>query len=104
MCRMSLSSLLRLMAAWIAEKHLEEEVLLDETFADSFFRCLEETYSCGDVAAHVAHGCMMAFDQYVVSPTPSTVFQFCITIFSFPQQVLQELDHMYFTFPVWSGT
>ncbi len=58
-----------LLAAWATEKQLDKQVLRDESLADHFFRYLEETYGCGNLASHVAHGCMMAFDEYVVSHT-----------------------------------
>ena len=64
---MSLPSLLQLLAAWTADKRLDQHVLGNETFADAFFRYLEEVYGCGNLASHVAHGCMLAFDEYLVS-------------------------------------
>ena len=58
-----------LMKAWAIEKHLDEQVVCEESLVDHFFRYLEETYGRGDLASHVAHGCMIAFDEYVVSHT-----------------------------------
>ena len=57
-----------LLAAWASEKALHQLVLSNERLIDHFFRYLEETYGCGNMAAHVAHGCMMAFADYVVRP------------------------------------
>lgn len=68
-----MSSLLALLAAWTTEKRLDQRVLVNESFADAFFRYLEETYGCGSLASHVAHACLLAFDEYVVSlSTPSS--------------------------------
>ena len=66
--RMSLSQLVSLLASWAMEKQLDEQVLCEESLVDNFFRYLEEAYGCGDLASHVAHGCMMAFDEYMVNP------------------------------------
>lgn len=64
---MTLPRLKSLLAAWTSEKLLHQLVLRDESLIDHFFRYLEETYGCGHLAAHVAHACIMAFDEYVVS-------------------------------------
>jgi len=64
---MSMSQLVSVLACWVREKQLDEQVLCEETLVDHFFRYLEETYGCGHLASHVAHGCMMAFDEYMVS-------------------------------------
>lgn len=64
---MSMARMVDLMKAWAIEKHLDEQVVCEETLVNHFFRYLEETYGCGDLASHVAHGCMIAFDEYVVS-------------------------------------
>lgn len=64
---MTLASLKSLMAVWASEKSLHQLVLIRESLIDHFFRYLEETYGCGHLAAHVAHACIMAFDEYVVS-------------------------------------
>ena len=64
---MTLPRLKRLLAAWTSEKSLHQLVLSDESLIDHFFRYLEETYGCGHLAAHVAHACIMAFDEYVVN-------------------------------------
>ena len=64
---MTLPRLKSLLAAWASEKSLHQLVLSDECLLDHFFRYLEETYGCGHLAAHVAHACIMAFDEYVVS-------------------------------------
>lgn len=65
--RMSKSQLVSLLGSWVTEKGLDEHVICEESLVDHFFRYLEEAYGCGDLASHVAHGCMMAFDEYVVS-------------------------------------
>ncbi len=65
---MSLSQLVSQLKSWVTEKQLDEHVLCEETLVDHFFRYLEEAYGCGHLASHVAHGCMMAFDEYMVSP------------------------------------
>ncbi len=65
-----MSRLVSLLVSWATEKQLDEQVLCEESLVDHFFRYLEEAYGCGDLASHVAHGCMMAFDEYVVSPPP----------------------------------
>ena len=62
---MSLPSLLQLLAAWTADKRLDQHVLGNETFADAFFRYLEEVYGCGNLASHVAHGCMLDVNEYL---------------------------------------
>lgn len=62
-----MSRLTSLLACWGSEKHLGQLVMTDESLIDHFFRFLEETYGCGHLAAHVAHGCVMAFDEHVVS-------------------------------------
>lgn len=64
---MTLPRLKSLLVAWASEKSLHQLVLSDECLLDHFFRYLEETYGCGHLAAHVAHACIMAFDEYVVS-------------------------------------
>ena len=64
---MTLPRLKSLLAAWASEKSLHQLVLRDESFIDHFFRCLEESHGNGHLAAHVAHACIMAFDEYVVS-------------------------------------
>ncbi|DBA69844.1 TPA: hypothetical protein ACH3X2_012558 [Trebouxia sp. C0005] len=64
--RMSKSQLVSLLGSWVTEKGLDEHVICEESLVDHFFRYLEEAYGCGDLASHVAHGCMMAFDEYVV--------------------------------------
>ena len=61
-----MSRLVALLAAWAGQKQLDQLVLTDESLIDHFFRYLEETYGCGHLAAHVAHACVMAFDEYVV--------------------------------------
>lgn len=63
---MTMARLKSLLAAWASEKALHDLVLSDESLIDHFFRYLEETYGCGHLAAHVAHGCIMALDEHVV--------------------------------------
>ena len=65
-----MSRLACLLASWVREKQLDEQVLCEESLVDHFFRYLEEAYGCGHLASHVAHGCVMAFDEYVVSSRP----------------------------------
>lgn len=55
------------LATWASEKSLHQVVLWDESLIDQFFRSLEETYGSGHLAAHVAHACIIALDEYVVS-------------------------------------
>ena len=62
-----MSQLVSVLACWVREKQLDEQVLCEETLVDHFFRYLEEAYGCGHLASHVAHGCVMAFDEYMVS-------------------------------------
>ena len=69
--RMTASRLVSLLAMWASEKRLDQLVLSDESLVDHFFRYLEETYGCGHLAAHVAHGCIMALDEHVVSRPPA---------------------------------
>ena len=68
---MTVSRLLSLLASWASAKCLDQLVLGDESLIDHFFRYLEETYGCGHLAAHVAHGCMIALDEHVVSHLPA---------------------------------
>lgn len=63
---MTVTKLKSLLAVWASEKCLHDLVFSDESLIDHFFRYLEETYGCGHLAAHVAHGCIMAFDEHVV--------------------------------------
>ena len=41
--------------------------LSEEQPADFFFRFIEDRYGHGDVASLVAHGCIQALEQHVVS-------------------------------------
>ncbi|KAA6417193.1 MAG: hypothetical protein FRX49_12830 [Trebouxia sp. A1-2] len=72
---------------------LDEHVICEESLVDHFFRYLEEAYGCGDLASHVAHGCMMAFDEYVgqnkvltsrmhalAGLLPEPVWQYCTSV------------------------
>ena len=59
------------LATWASQKLLHQVVLWDESLIDHFFRYLEETYGSGHLAAHVAHACIIAFDEYVVSKPQS---------------------------------
>ena len=62
-----MTKLKSVLAAWSSDKCLHDLVLGDESLIDHFFRYLEETYGCGHLAAHVAHGCIIALDEHVVS-------------------------------------
>ena len=72
--RINLQRLLKVLERWTIDKRLEQHVLVNESCADAFFRYLEEIYGCGHLASHVAHACMMAFDDYMVSSLINNLF------------------------------
>ena len=66
-CRMSLTRLQTLLTSWLGRVQLRGHMVKHESNAEHLFRYLEETYGCGNLASHVAHGLIVAMDEHVVS-------------------------------------